>query len=347
MLGGAPKRDCAASKLDHRAAPIGRSSKGKSMINTVAVIGGSGFVGRATVERLARAGKQVIVLCRNSERAKYLKPMGNVGQITLVAGNALDEAVLESVIRPADAVVNLVGILAEGGGQRFDALQAELPARIGALAAKHDVQSLVHVSAIGADRNSPSHYAKSKAAGEAGLHKAFASAVILRPSIVFGPRDDFFNRFAAMAMIAPALPLPGGGKMRMQPVYVEDVVGAIMAGLGLAGGKLAKSPEGKIFELGGPDMFSFRQLMEITLLHIQRRRLLLPVPFFALSCGAAFAGLLPNAPITLDQVRLLKNDNIVGKKALTLADLGITPTCVDAVLPTYLERYRPGGLFRS
>jgi NADH dehydrogenase len=198
---------------------------------------------------------RVIVLCRNSERAKYLKPMGNVGQITLVAGNALDDAVLESVIRPADAVVNLVGILAEGGGQRFDALQAELPARIGALAAKHDVQSLVHVSAIGADRESPSHYAKSKAAGEAGLHKAYASAVILRPSIVFGPRDDFFNRFAAMAMIAPALPLPGGGKMRMQPVYVEDVVGAIMAGLGLAGGKLAKSPEGKIFELGGPDMF--------------------------------------------------------------------------------------------
>ena len=317
------------------------------MIKTVAVIGGSGFVGRATVERLARAGKQVIVLCRNSERAKYLKPMGNVGQITLVAGNALDDAVLESVIRPVDAVVNLVGILAEGGGQRFDVLQAELPARIGALATKHDVKSLVHVSAIGADLKSPSHYAKSKAAGEAGLRKAYASAVILRPSIVFGPRDDFFNRFAAMAMIAPALPLPGGGKMRMQPVYVEDVVGAIMAGLGLAGGKLAKSPEGKIFELGGPDMFSFRQLMEITLLHIQRHRLLLPVPFFALSCGAAFAGLLPNAPITLDQVRLLKYDNIVDKEALTLADLSITPTCVDAVLPTYLERYRSGGLFRS
>ena len=317
------------------------------MINTVAVIGGSGFVGRATVERLARAGKQVIVLCRNSERAKYLKPMGNVGQITLVAGNALDEAVLDSVIRPADAVVNLVGILAEGGGQRFDELQAQLPERIGALATKHGLQSVVHVSAIGADSQSPSNYAKSKAAGEAGLRKAYSPAVILRPSIVFGPRDDFFNRFAAMAMIAPALPLPGGGKMRMQPVYVEDVVGAIMAGLGLGAGKLAKSPEGKIFELGGPDIFSFRQLMEITLLQIQRRRLLLSVPFFALSCGAAVAGLLPNAPITLDQVRLLKRDNVVDKAALTLADLGITATCVDAVLPTYLERYRPGGLFRS
>jgi NADH dehydrogenase len=226
-------------------------------------------------------------------------------------------------------------------------LQAQLPARIGALAAKHDVKSLVHVSAIGADPESLSYYAKSKAAGETGLQKAYASAVILRPSIVFGPRDNFFNRFAAMAMIAPALPLPGGGKMRMQPVYVEDVVGAILAGLGLSDGKLAKSPEGKIFELGGPDIFSFRQLMEITLLHIQRRRILLPVPFFALSCGAVFAGLLPNAPITPDQVRLLKYDNIVGEKALTLADLGITPTCVDAVLPTYLARYRPGGLFES
>ena len=347
MRGGDPGVVRAVSKLDHRAGLIGRSSKGKSMINTVAVIGGSGFVGRATVERLARADKQVIVLCRNSERAKYLKPMGNVGQITLVGGNALDEAILESVIRPADAVVNLVGILAEGGGQRFDELQAQLPARIGAFATTHDVQSLVHVSAIGADRESPSHYAKSKAAGEAGLRKVYPSAVILRPSIVFGPRDDFFNRFAAMAMFAPALPLPGGGKMRMQPVYVEDVVGAIMAGIGLGGSKLAKSPEGRIFELGGPDVYSFLQLMEITLLHTQRRRLLLPVPFFALSCAAAFAGLLPNAPITLDQVRLLKYDNIVGEKALTLANLDITPTCVDAVLPTYLERYRKGGLVRS
>ena len=317
------------------------------MINTVTVIGGSGFVGRAIVERLARAGKQVIVLCRNSERAKYLKPMGNVGQITLVAGNALDEAALESVIRPADAVVNLVGILAEGGGQRFDALQAGLPERIGALAAAHKLHSVVHVSAIGADVNSPSLYAKSKAAGEAALLKAYPAAVILRPSIVFGPRDDFFNRFAAMAMIAPALPLPGGGKMRMQPVYVEDVVGAIMASLGLGGAKLAKAAEGKIYELGGPDIFSFRQLMEITLRQIQRRRLLVPVPFLVLSCGAAFAGLLPNPPITRDQVRLLKRDNIVGKGARNLADLGVTATCIDVVLPTYLDRYRPGGLFRS
>lgn len=317
------------------------------MINRVAVIGGSGFVGRATVERLARAGKQVIVLCRNGERAKFLKPMGSVGQITIVAGNVLEEAVLAKVIAPADAVVNLIGILAEGGGQRFDQLQGELPGRIGALAAAHGVESVTHVSAIGASDTSSSYYAKSKSAGEVGLQKTFASAVILRPSIVFGPRDDFFNRFASLAMTAPALPLPGGGKMLMQPVYVEDVGSAIMASLGFGDSKLAKSPKGKIYELGGPDIFSFRRLMEMTLMHIQRRRLLLPVPFLALSCGASIAGLLPNPPITVDQVRLLKSDNIVSKGARTLSDLGITPTCVDAVLPNYLDRYRPGGLFAA
>ncbi|MBL6595578.1 MAG: complex I NDUFA9 subunit family protein [Candidatus Puniceispirillum sp.] len=316
------------------------------MINTVAVIGGSGFVGRATVERLARAGKQIIVLCRNSERAKYLKPLGNVGQITLLAGNATDQTVLETVIKSADAVVNLVGILAEGGGQKFATLQADLPGRIGALAKANGVGSVVHVSAIGADPNSLSHYAQSKAAGEANLLSAFPAAVVLRPSIIFGPRDDFFNRFAAMAMMAPALPLPGGGKMQMQPVYVEDVVGAIIGSLGLAD-KLAKPAEGKIYELGGPETYSFRRLMEITLRQIGRRRLLVPVPFLALSCGAVLAGLLPNPPITRDQVRLLKCDNVVANKARTLVDLGVTATSVDVVLPTYLDRYRPGGMFRS
>ena len=177
--------------------------------------------------------------------------------------------------------------------------------------------------------------------------KAFASSVILRPSIVFGPRDDFFNRFASLAMTAPALPLPGGGKMRMQPVYVENVVSAIMASLGFVAGKLAKSPKGKIYELGGPDIYSFRQLMQMTLMHIQRRRLLVPVPFFALSCGASIVGLLPNPPITVDQVRLLKYDNVVSEGVRTLRDLGVTPTSVDTVLPSYLDRYRPGGLFAS
>jgi len=315
------------------------------MIKTVAVIGGSGFVGRATIEKLAQAGKQVIVLCRNSDRAKFLKPMGRIGQITIVAGDALDNAALESVIAPADAVVNMVGILAETGAQRFDALQAVLPGRIGQFASKHDHQAVVHVSAIGAAATSPSLYARSKAAGETAIKAVFSDAVILRPSIIFGPRDSFFNRFATMAQIAPALPLPGGGHMRMQPVYVDDVATAILTGLGIGNQGLKKYPQGRIFELGGPDVLSFRELMELTLRYSQRRRVLVPVPFAALAIGAAVAGLLPNPPLTVDQLRLLKCDNVVGKAALKLADLGITATAIDAIVPSYLARYRPGGLF--
>ena len=315
------------------------------MINTVAVIGGSGFLGRATVEQLARAGKRVIVLCRNAERAKYLKPMGDVGQITIIAGNAMDARTMDQVIASADAVVNLVGILAEGGGQRFDKVQGELPGLIGAAATRHRLEALVHVSAIGADAESASRYARSKAAGEAAVKKAYPASVVLRPSVIFGPRDDFFNRFASMAMIAPALPLPGGGGMKMQPVYVDDVARAIVVALGIAGSQF--SPAGKTYELGGPDIFSFKQLMAMTLRHSERRRALVPVPFGLLAFGATFASLLPNPPITRDQLKLLKQDNVVAKRASGLADLGIVATSVESVLPSYLDRYRPRGLFRG
>ena len=321
------------------------------MDRTVAVIGGSGFVGRAIVEMLAREGARVIVLCRNAERAKFLKPMGVVGQITPVAGNALSDDDLEQVMGAADSVVNLVGILAEGGSQRFSTLQGELPGRIGALAAQLGMTSVVHVSAIGASADSNSSYARSKAAGEAALHAAFPGAVILRPSIIFGPRDSFFNRFAGLAMLAPGLPLPGGGRMKMQPVYVGDVVDAVAVGLGFRnmpkGGKAAGagSAEGGIFELGGPDIFTFRELMEITLDAIGRRRLLVPVPLAAMSLGAMITGLLPNPPLTMDQVRLLAVDNVVSEDAPGLADLGIAPTSVDAIIPGYLSCFRPGGQF--
>ena len=317
------------------------------MIHTVAVIGGSGFVGRATIDKLAQAGKQIIVLCRNGDRAKFLKPRGRIGQITIVAGDALDDAALKAVLAPADAVVNMVGILAETGAQKFGALQAELPQRIGHLSSQHQHQALVHLSAIGADAQSASRYAQTKSAGEAGLKAAFPEAVILRPSIIFGPRDNFFNRFATMAQIAPALPLPGGGRMWMQPVYVQDVASAVLAGLGIGRADLKKQPEGRIYELGGPDVFSFRQLMALTLQYSQRRRLLVPVPFVALAVGARVAGLLPNPPITTDQLRLLKLDNVVAKGAFKLADLGIVATSIDAVVPSYLARHRPGGLFRK
>jgi NADH dehydrogenase len=310
---------------------------------TIAVIGGSGFVGRVTIELIAKHSARVIVLCRNAEKAKYLKPMGVVGQITLVSGDACDDETLERVIAPADAVVNLVGILAETGSQKFTALQAELPGRIGAMAAKHDVESVVHVSAIGASATSPSIYSRTKAAGEAALLSAFPKAVILRPSIVFGAGDSFFNRFASMAMVAPALPLPGGGGMLMQPVYVGDVAAAIAAGLGLT--RTRKKMEGETFELAGPNIFSFRQLMELTLSNIKRRRLLAPVPLWAMRCGAVFAGLLPNPPLTVDQVRLLASDNVADPSSAGLSEIGITPTPVDTILPQYLARFRPGGRF--
>ena len=317
------------------------------MDKTVAVIGGSGFIGRAIIERLAREGTRVITLCRNAEKAKFLKTMGVVGQVTVVTGNALNDEDLEKVVAPADAVVNLIGILAEGGAQRFDALQGELPGRIGKLAAMHGLENVVHVSAIGADTGSSSTYARSKGTGEAALQAAFPDAVILRPSIVFGPRDSFFNRFAGLAMLAPGLPLPGGGRMRMQPVYVGDVVEAVMVALGVRGAPKARGKEikGGVFELGGPDVYSFADLMRVTLRVINRRRLLIPVPLPLMSLGAVFTGLLPNPPLTVDQVRLLAMDNVVGHDARGLGELGITPTPVSAVIPDYLGCYRPGGQF--
>jgi len=224
-------------------------------------------------------------------------------------------------------------------------LQGELPGLIGAAATRHGLEALVHVSAIGADADSASRYARSKAAGEAAVKKAYPASVVLRPSVIFGPRDDFFNRFASMAMIAPALPLPGGGGMKMQPVYVDDVARAIVVALGIAGSQF--SPAGKTYELGGPDIFSFKQLMAMTLRHSERRRALVPVPFGLLAFGATFASLLPNPPITRDQLKLLKQDNIVAKRANGLADLGIVATSVESVLPSYLDRYRPRGLFRG
>ena len=313
------------------------------MERTIAVIGGSGFVGRATIEMLARQKARVIVLCRNAEKAKFLKPMGTAGQITVISGDACDGETLERVIAPADSVVNLVGILAESRRQKFEVLHAELPKRIGFLAYKHGIESVVHVSAIGASVSSPSIYSRTKADGEDALFSNFPKAVILRPSIIFGANDNFFNRFSKMAMLAPALPLPNGGSMLMQPVYVGDVAAAILAGLGFT--KTKKKMAGTILELAGPNIFSFRQLMELTLSQIKRRRLLMPVPLWAMRFGAIFTGLLPNPPLTIDQIRLLASDNIADPLRPGLSDIGITPTPVDNILPQYLTRFRPGGRF--
>lgn len=305
--------------------------------SVVTVFGGSGFIGRYVVEKLAQKHWIIRVAVRRPEEALFLKTVGELGQITPIAANIRDQASVEAALSGADAVVNLVGILYESGRQRFAAVQAEGAARVARAAAAAGLQQMVQVSAIGADSASPAAYARSKAAGEQAVKAAFPTATILRPSIVFGPEDDFFNRFAAMARISPVLPLIGGGRTRFQPVYAVDVAAAVMAAL--------ERPDaaGQTYELGGPRIYSFRDLMEIMLREIGRHPWLLPLPFSLASLQALFLQCLPTPPLTLDQVRMLKRDNIVGAGARGLSDLGITPTALELVLPTYLAMYRPPG----
>ena len=306
---------------------------------TIAVIGGTGFVGRAIVEKLAATGARILILARNAERAKSVKVFGAVGQISAVAGNALNDDELAAVIEPADMVVNLIGILAPSGRQKFEALQAELPGRIGKMAAVKGVTNIVHLSAIGASLKSPSLYARTKAEGERALLRQFPSAIVLRPSVIFGPGDGLFARFGQMAMFAPALPLVGGGRNRMQPVYVGNVADSVVAALkGMA-------THGQIYQLGGPHIYSFAELMRFILKATERRRMLVSVPFSLMAIPTFFAGLLPNPPVTSDQLKLLKTDNICAKSAPGLAELGIMPTAIEAIVPEYLAAFRPGGRF--
>ena len=308
---------------------------------TVTVIGGAGFLGRAIVERLAKSGARIIILCRNADKAKMLKPLGNVGQITAISGDALDDNVLSSVIEPADYVINLIGILAPSGRQSFQATQADLPKRIAEMASASSVEKIVHISAIGADLKSKSRYAVTKAEGERVLLRGFSPVTILRPSIVFGPGDGFFNRFGRMAMIAPALPLIGGGKNKMEPVFVGDVADAVMESL------TNSQTDNQLYELGGPSIYSFRELMELTLKAVARKRALVSVPFGMMHLPASFTQLLPNPPLTRDQLYLLEQDNVVSKKAKTFADLGITPQPAEAHIFDYLAHLRPGGRFAA
>jgi uncharacterized protein YbjT (DUF2867 family) len=307
----------------------------------VTVFGGTGFVGRYVVKRLARLGARVIVPTRDTEKALPLKPNGDVGQIVVIAGSIQDDAFVRRAIEGSDAVVNLVGLLAESGKSRFENVQAAFPARLAAMAQAAGVKKFVHVSAIGADEKSASRYAVSKAKGEAAVRAGFPAATILRPSLIIGPEDKFFNLFASLALLFPALPLPGGGKTRFQPVYVGDVADAVVAALGYEGAG------GKVFELGGPAIFSFKQLMQMMLAQTGLKRCLIPLPFFLMSLKAFFLQFLPGKLLTPDQVTLLKKDNVAQDNAPGLRDLGITPTAIETVLPTYMDRYRKGGRFRS
>ena len=306
----------------------------------VTVFGGSGFLGRHTVRAPAKAGWRIKVACRHPNRAFFLRPLGQVGQIGFVKCDITDPDQVALALQGSQAAVNLPGILFPRG-QSFEAVHAVGAGHVAEAAARLGISRLVHVSAIGADSESDSHYAQTKAEGEKRVRAALPAAVILRPSIVFGPEDQFFNRFAALARISPVLPLIGGGHTRFQPVFVGDVATAIATGL--------ESPaaEGKTYELGGPTVYSFRELMEIVLRETGRRRLLVPLPFALASFKAFFLQLAPKPLLTPDQVRLLRHDNVVAPTALTLADLGIEPTTVEAEVPAYLWRFRAKGEYAN
>ncbi len=314
------------------------------MQGLVTVFGGSGFVGRYAVRSLAKAGWRIRVGMRRPHLGPKLRVMGDVGQVELVQANVRDADSIARALDEAEACVNLVGILSETGRQQFAPLQATAPGVIARAAAAAGATRFAQVSAIGADASSTSEYARTKAQGEAAVFAAFPTAAVLRPSIVFGPEDDFFNRFGYMGSFLPALPLIGGGRTRFQPVYAGDVGAAVAA--------CVQEPErgGRVYELGGPAVHTFRELMEMLRREIQRRPALVPIPFpIARLMGQAFAlpaKVLPiKPPITADQVELLKTDNVVASGMPGLADLGVEPTAMDAVLPTYLWKFRPGGEF--
>ncbi|MFM8681566.1 MAG: complex I NDUFA9 subunit family protein [Alphaproteobacteria bacterium] len=307
----------------------------------VTVFGGSGFVGRHVVRRLAARGDVVRVAVRDPVAAAFLKPMGNVGQVVPMRVDIADAGAVAEALRGADAAINLVGILRETGRQRFDAVQGEGAERIAAAARDAGVARFVQVSAIGADAASDSAYARSKAAGEAGVRRHYPDAPILRPSVVFGPEDDFFNRFALLAQVAPAIPLVGGGHTRFQPVYVGDVADAVLRALD------SPAASGRIYELGGPRTMTFREVIAYVLAETGRRPALVNLPFGVASMLAAILEKLPAPQLTRDQVRLLRRDNVVAKGAPGLRELGIEPTPVEAVVPAYLEIYRRGGRYAA
>jgi uncharacterized protein YbjT (DUF2867 family) len=310
----------------------------------VTVFGGSGFLGRHVVRALANRGYRIRVAVRRPELAGYLQPMGRVGQIHAVRANLRYPDSVTAALRDADVAINLVGLMLESGRQRFDAVMTE-GAETVAKAASAIGAPLVHVSSLAADPNSTSRYARTKGEGEERVRAAQSAAIIVRPSIVFGPEDDFFNRFASMSRLAPALPLVGGGHTRMQPVFAGDVADGI-----------AKAVDGALkpgttYEFGGPNAYTFKALMEFVLATVERRRLLLPIPFGLMKAQAAVLQFLPKPPITPDQVELLRYDNVVSDDAKrdgrTLEGIGIIPESIEAVVPSYLWRFRKTGQFQQ
>jgi len=317
------------------------------MTKLVTILGGSGFVGRYVARRMAKAGWRVRVATRRPNERLYVRTYGSVGQVEPVLCNIRDDASVRAAIAGADAVVNCSGILTESGKNTFDAVLNEGAGRVALIAAEAGVSALVHVSAIGADAHSDSDYARSKGEGEAAVRAAFPDAVILRPSIIFGTEDEFFNRFAGMTRFSPLLPI-SGGDTRFQPVYVDDVAqAAAKAALGdVAGG---------IYELGGPDVETFRELIQRMLTEIRRNRVIFNMPGFMARTVARClnvaqfltAGLFANTTLTLDQIKNLGRDNVVAEDANGFAALGVEPTPMELILPGYLWRFRPTGQYTA
>ena len=309
----------------------------------VTVFGGSGFIGRSVVRALCKRDYRIRVAVRRPELAGHLQPLGKVGQIHAVQANLRYPASVDAAMRGADIAINLVGILAPSGAQTFDAVQAEGAGTVAKAAAAVGAR-MIHVSAIGTDANSTSRYARTKAAGEQAVLSAVPSATILRPSVVFGPEDDFTNRFAALARMSPALPLIGGGTTKLQPVYVGDVATAVAEAVD------GKTKAGATYELGGPEVLSMREIMEFILATTERDRMLVTLPFALAKLQALLLQFAPGAfKLTPDQVELLRGDNVVSEAAksagLTLEGLGIAPDSLEAIAPQYLWRFRKTGQF--
>jgi NADH dehydrogenase len=314
----------------------------------VVVFGGSGFIGTHVVKQLAKRGKRIRVPMRRPHLGHELRVLGDVGQVQLMQANVRFPESVERALEGATAVVNLVGLLFEKGSQKFDEVQAQGAETIAEAAAKAGVTRFVQVSAIGADPHGKAHYARTKAAAEEGVRRHVPTATVVRPSIVFGPEDQFFNRFADMAKFAPALPLIGGGKTKFQPVYVQDVAEAIANALDMP------AAQGQTYELGGPSIYSFKELLQFTLKTIDRKRGFAHLPFFVAGPMGAMADavfkLNPFAgpPLTGDQVAMLKADNVVSKGAKTIKDLGVTQLeTIESIVPSYLWRFRPYGQFQD
>jgi len=306
---------------------------------TIAIFGAGGFLGRHLMRELTKNEYRVKVATRSPYLKTYLKPLGSPGQIELFKTNIFNTVDVKKVLKNCDLVINLIGILYETRRQKFNQIHSQFPILLSSLSKELDVKKLIHVSALGVQEKHSSAYIQSKLSGEKNIKEIFKPSVILRPSVIFGPEDKFFNTFASIAQISPFLPLIGGGKTKFAPVYVGDVAKAIVKSLEL------NNSEPKIYEIGGPQNYSFKELMEILLKEMKKKRFLIPIPFGLAKFKSYFLQLLPNPILTPDQVELLKHNNIVSGNYPTLNDLGITGTPIQSILSKYIYRFRTGGQF--